>query len=206
MARPPEHSRPSNLKVARGHQGDWLRKLASLKLKPIPELLETVQDGNLLNQAETWNIIYYRSLGYDLTNSTLGGEGMSGYDPPESTREKLRVANSGRPRPQSVKDQISFSQKGKIYPNRINGIREWHKNNKASEETRKIRAINASCPVMSSVGVMYGNTNEASKHTGICTQTIRRNLKINETGKPEKTILKYGIGFALVNPKRGRKL
>jgi group I intron endonuclease len=63
---------------------------------------------------EKYYIKLYRDLGFDLNNSTDGGDGVIGLIVSEETRKKLSKASKGRKMSEVVKKKISESLKGKI--------------------------------------------------------------------------------------------
>lgn len=78
------------------HRTNWIRQLASKGLKPTLEVIAEVS-------ASTWPfwersyIHLYRALGFDLVNSTAGGDGT--FNPTPETRAKHSAAVSGAKHP-----------------------------------------------------------------------------------------------------------
>lgn len=60
------------------HKSNWLAALAKLGLKPTLVEIQVV-DIEVENQAETHWIAYFKSLGFRLTNGTVGGDGLVGF-------------------------------------------------------------------------------------------------------------------------------
>lgn len=77
---------------------NWIRSLSAKGLEPILEILAQVPDY----ECQQWEIDYiaaFRSLGFDLVNGTLGGEGgspMLGKKHTPETRAKMRIAKLGK--------------------------------------------------------------------------------------------------------------
>ncbi len=109
MVRVREHMKPSNVKNATGHHGEWLRKLSSQKINPKCIILQDVGKLEGLNDAEIWNIIYYQSLGCQLTNSNLGGDGQLLCS--DEVREKFRFAAMNRSK--ETRHNMRMAQLGK---------------------------------------------------------------------------------------------
>jgi|SRR5579863_448394 len=78
----------SSRKRRRSHVTNWIKKLYSSGLRPEIFEIETVLVEEL-EEAEIWNIVYWKSLGCRLTNTTSGGEGVHGWVPSKETRKKL---------------------------------------------------------------------------------------------------------------------
>lgn len=97
------------------HRGNWIKSLTSKGLKPTIELIEVVPPGKDWRIREMFWIAYYREIGYDLTNSTDGGEGQTGRVTSEETKEKLRLAGTGRVFSEETKKKLSESNKGKVF-------------------------------------------------------------------------------------------
>lgn len=92
MVRPRKHGQPGTLKWNRGHSGAWLRSLARDGLAPEIIELERAATRSDLAAAEQFQIAYWRFVGADLTNLTIGGEGASGRRVDAALRAKLSAA------------------------------------------------------------------------------------------------------------------
>lgn len=122
----------------------WIKSLLDKGLKPIMEIVEYVDKAEM----DFWEMHYislYRSWGFDLKNTKIGGKGRLGYvvSISKETREKIRLAkigvsiNKGRVSPQKgvvmseeTKRKIGAANKGKT---------SWSKGiPKTEEEKRKI--------------------------------------------------------------------
>lgn len=75
------------------HKTNWLRQVNSLKMKPIMQVVEIVDESDWI-WYEKWWIAYGKLIGWRLTNSSSGGEGVS--NPSEETRKKKSLANKGK--------------------------------------------------------------------------------------------------------------
>lgn len=73
------------------------------------EIIDGHKDINIAKKQETGWIGQYRDSGYELYNISKGGALAD-----EEAIERLRKALTGRPMPQSQKDNISKAQKGKV--------------------------------------------------------------------------------------------
>lgn len=94
LERPKKHQRKSILK--RDHKSNWLRQLFDVGLTCLIVVLEELHDGQDINERETSWIAYGRSLGWNLTNLTIGGDGSSGYRLSEEQKEKIGAAHRGK--------------------------------------------------------------------------------------------------------------
>lgn len=73
----------------------WIRKLVRLGLNPEISILEE-SDSTGWEEAENFNIAYFRSLGARLLNLAAGGKGSLGFQHSAETREKISKAGQGR--------------------------------------------------------------------------------------------------------------
>ena len=100
-----EHLKPSSLEKDT-RKDRWIKLVLSEGLKPIPIVLEEHSNKDDLFEAEKFWIAYYRGLGCDLTNSTDGGEGSTGYKHKEETKQKIAdkqsIFRKGKPLPQGM--------------------------------------------------------------------------------------------------------
>ena len=86
------------------HLYRWLNKIYDAGREPVTMVCEEIDlDGlsrneqlRLLNEAETRWINQFKELGFCLTNATNGGDGSHGRLVSQETKEKMRLANTGR--------------------------------------------------------------------------------------------------------------
>jgi hypothetical protein len=100
-----EHLKKSSLNH-HTHKDNWILSLLQRGKKPEIEILEVLSGPEFLNEAEKFNIAYFKSLGCNLTNHTEGGEGTFGYTHREETikilSEKAKLRPKG-PLPEGMK-------------------------------------------------------------------------------------------------------
>lgn len=92
-------------KHATHHRACWLRSLGSV---PLIRPLEETDDAT----RECYWIAHYRALGYDLTNSTDGGDGVTGLS--EDARQRMREKRAIQLPPRPKGFVMSDEQKRKI--------------------------------------------------------------------------------------------
>lgn len=102
-----EHLLPSNLKH-RTKKNAWLRKLLSSDLKPEIIVLEETDSESEGLEKEVELIEYYKSIGCDLTNGTLGGDGRYGFITSDEVKEKIRQSMKGKNTKPRIKSQCLF--------------------------------------------------------------------------------------------------
>lgn len=85
---------------------NWIKHLKSLGLKPIVEIVEYFEKEEDAFKKEMQLIKKYKEKGYDLYNTSDGGEGASGLSGNKSYW-------FGKSRPQETKNKISKARKGK---------------------------------------------------------------------------------------------
>lgn len=84
------HIRHSKLKY-KSHKNNWIKSLLQLNLKPNIELLDLVNKNEWVLMECYW-IAQFKNWGFNLTNSTMGGEGASGYKHSLETKKKISLA------------------------------------------------------------------------------------------------------------------
>lgn len=110
------------------HLSNWIISILNKNKRPIIELLEEC-DYSVWQEREQ----YWISQFPNLINLTKGGDGCLGFIQDESTREKLRIAMTGRKHSEEFKQNMSLRLKGKP-------LSEEHKANsgkKATDATKK---------------------------------------------------------------------
>lgn len=94
LRRPNQHAQPHALEK-RTHVAAWVRSLVRIGLKPDVLVLEETSREDLFD-AEQFHIGYFKSIGCDLTNQTVGGVGPLGWKMPEDVKAKISAAKSGK--------------------------------------------------------------------------------------------------------------
>ena len=106
-----QHISPSHLR-SRTHKNYWIRDLLKAGLSPEMRILQIVEDSSWVEAEQAW-ITYFRALGVDLTNTTAGGEGMTGYALADETKAKISAANRGKKRTPEACARMSLAMVGK---------------------------------------------------------------------------------------------
>jgi len=94
------------------HRANWFRHVGF----PDYFVVEIVPPGGDWIEAEQFWIAYMKSLGANLVNMTIGGEGLSGWNHSDKTKHKIRLGHLGKkkgPMPDYHKFKISLGGKGK---------------------------------------------------------------------------------------------
>lgn len=97
-----------------GNRTFWIRKLLRRGQSPRIRLVQDVPWEDRA-RAEIYWIAYFKSLGCDLTNSTLGGEcppGMRGRKHSAESRAKMGLAWVGRKHTPETRAKVSAARKG----------------------------------------------------------------------------------------------
>lgn len=81
------------------HKNNWIKSLLKDGVCPTIHLIEEVIGWNYACKVEQYWIKEFREQGYNLTNSTNGGEGSLGLVPRPETIEKCRQASLGKNNP-----------------------------------------------------------------------------------------------------------
>jgi predicted GIY-YIG superfamily endonuclease len=118
------------------HKGFWIRKLLQEGLKPTMVILERVTNEKW-RQAETRWIRRLRRAGFDLTNSTEGGDGAGRPRTPDE-RQRISKALTGRQRSATTRAKIAATLTGHTVSETTRALlRARQLGRTASEETRK---------------------------------------------------------------------
>lgn len=135
------------------HLSNWIINILNNNKRPIIELLEEC-DYSIWQEREQ----YWISQFPNLINLTKGGDGCLGFIQDESTKEKLRIAMTGRKHTEEFKQNMSLRLKGKPLSEEHKAnigkansgrkateatkqkLSESHKGIKQSEESRKKRS------------------------------------------------------------------
>lgn len=114
LARPKQHRWPST-RTRKTHTGAWLRSLHREGLSFEIAVLDVASDTDALYTLERWWIAYGRASGWDLTNHTIGGEGLVGWVPTQETRAKISRAHLGRKLSSETRSKMSSAHKGIVF-------------------------------------------------------------------------------------------
>ena len=76
------------------HRSHWIQQMRSLGLKPEMHILEEIEEDAEWESVERQWIAYGKSQGWNLTNNTDGGDGVTGL--PEETRKRMAQTWVGR--------------------------------------------------------------------------------------------------------------
>ena len=135
------------------HKNNWINKLLKKNLKPIVDIIDVVPINEWVFW-ETYWISQIRAWGFDLTNSTDGGDGYTfgnrtsfkkgqkawnkGLTPDEKTKEKIRVANIGKTQTNETRNKRSESLKN----NRFDNTKELIKSGKKTRFKKGVSSWN----------------------------------------------------------------
>lgn len=95
---------------SRLHRSVWIQGILKDGLKPILKILEELPDDANWQQSERDWIAYGKSIGWDLTNRTDGGDGVVNM-PPESRARMLKTWVGRKHKPESIA-KISQTRRG----------------------------------------------------------------------------------------------
>lgn len=156
-------------KTRKTHRDCWIFALLSLGLKPELVVFQELKEKQILDQAETFWIAYFRAMGCQLANLTDGGKSNSGWIASPETKAKMSAAKLGKTKSQETRSKMASAQKGNV---------KWkkRKNWSCSDVTKeKLRAKTLG---RSSIGQVY------CPETGLTYKKTRSTLKTDEGFKP----------------------
>lgn len=99
----------------KAHHGNWIKSLKNKGLKPLVIFLEVGLGESEALDLEKLKIKEFRDAGLNLTNSTDGGEGVSGFKPTQQQREANSKRMSGTKNPNFGKRGPGTTCHGKIW-------------------------------------------------------------------------------------------
>ena len=77
------------------HCSNWIQSLKSKNLLPKMELLDECNENNWIQLEQYW-ISQCKTWGFNLTNHTIGGEGLCGIKPSDYTRDLMSKNRVGK--------------------------------------------------------------------------------------------------------------
>jgi len=166
-----QHLQPAYLRP-NTHKNAWIKLLKREALRPDIFVIEETQDP----EAEQFWISYYKSIGCDLTNGTVGGEGWKvGTKHSEAAKKKISEAHMGR------KKEYETWNKGKtgIYSEEtLKKMSESKLHRSFSAETReKISKAHGGKSIIDSNGVVYPTIAEAARRLKLQESNINAVIK-----------------------------
>ena len=182
MARPKEHTYFEKFKDSQCRNDNWLKSLHKGGHKVGIEILESgFETHQELLDAEVFYIAYFRSLGFDLTNQTDGGEGLPGYTHTPESRLKMSQKLKGKPKSAEQRRKLSIAK---------TGIPTGHRAPEVSAKIAKTRRElqSGARRVLDSDGNEYLSVNYAAAAFGLASVTVISSIK---SGIPVKKIGKF---------------
>ena len=105
-------------------KNSWITHLIRNGMQPIMEVLEECEESRWVERERYW-IRYYKELGFDLKNMTLGGEGNNGYV--FTTEDRLKQSESQKLRhkttPFSMETREKLSKKARQTLNGLDNLK-----------------------------------------------------------------------------------
>jgi len=95
-----------------GHKNNWIRSVLKQGGSIVSLVLESGLSWGESGQREIFRIAHYKSVGYDLTNMTDGGDGVIGFIHSVEARAKMSAANLGRVHSLEHRAKIRVAQLG----------------------------------------------------------------------------------------------
>jgi len=92
---------------------NWIKKLMASGNRPVVEIVDEVS----IPEWKSWEVAYiqfYKDCGFDLVNTTLGGEGTNGHRHTTESCQKISKALTGRVFSEEHKKKISLSWTGRV--------------------------------------------------------------------------------------------
>lgn len=95
------------------HKDSWIKKNNfNITIILIEDNIKNLEEAN---EREIFWIKYYKDLGYNLVNSSEGGNGTVGVKMSEEHKKKLSLLYKGKPLSEEHRKKISISRKGKKF-------------------------------------------------------------------------------------------
>lgn len=160
-------------------RNQWIRSCLSNGYIPKIILIEETEDDGY--DKEEYYIKYYKSLGYDLVNSTDGGKGIKGYKLPYpmpiDQRKAIGFNRIGTKRPEHVIESIRLAQIGKKHS--------------VALRIKKVKSIGKLPIICNENGIIYLTAREAGIKLGIHPDTVTYHLN----NRSRKIYNKYSFKY-----------
>lgn len=115
MTRPTQHRSKSGREV-KTHVGAWLRQMwGDGGILPFILVLQECENEIQALATEVRLIALFRTVGFNLTNLTNGGDGVSGYVPTPEARAKIGAAHKGRAVSPETCAKLKAAGKGRVF-------------------------------------------------------------------------------------------
>lgn len=95
------------------HKNRWLSVLKRAQLEPKIEVLQTCSSLEQLAEAERLHIARLKASGARLTNATDGGDGVGGWKHTPESKEKIRMALTGKSKSPEHRRNSGLAQCGR---------------------------------------------------------------------------------------------
>jgi len=127
----------------RSRKSNWVKSLISKGAKPVMEILEEVddEDSGQWQEAERFWIAFFKSCGASLLNHDNGG--LNGKMMSEETKQKLRIASTGRKLSPEVIEKMKASKIASLTPEVREKMSAWQRGRKISRDLVEKRAASA---------------------------------------------------------------
>lgn len=96
------------------HRCNWIRSMMESGFIPTIRKIDSVSGDGCQREIE-W-IRYFKMIGVDLVNGTLGGEGSLGRSATDKTKSAVSLAHKGKPLSEEHKKKIGLAGKGRVIP------------------------------------------------------------------------------------------
>lgn len=99
------------------HKAHWIQSLRAQDKKPVMQVLETLTnptESEWITSEMFW-ISHFKAQGFNLTNSSEGGDGAQGYKHSEEIKQHLRVINTGKIMSVESRQKISLNNGNKKF-------------------------------------------------------------------------------------------
>lgn len=119
------------------YRGNWITSLKKCNIIPTIHLIEEVVGWKNACEVEKYWIREFREQGYNLTNSTKGGDGTLGYSHTKEAKNRIRNSRLNTHIPDEIR--LKISKANKLTKNTIEykeKYKDLYKNRVLSEETK----------------------------------------------------------------------
>ena len=131
-----EHISESKNKRQKHHRAHWIKSLLSNNKFPIIDLIEEVEI-NKWQESEIYWIAQFKEWGFNLTNSSIGGDGNIGYKKTKEEIEKHRKDMLGKiPWNKGLKN--CFSTEWKLEQSKKGKARKYKVSEEHKEKLKKV--------------------------------------------------------------------
>lgn len=163
-----EHTNISKIEKGSGYSRNWILSLLNVKMKPFMKIIEVCDDLDVGIKREVYWIRFFKKKNCDLTNVSLGGNGIKGVVVSESDRDRISKSLKLYYKNNPIEDKLMRERF------RVNCHKGRPLTNEQKENLKTMNSVPIKC---NETGIVYESLNVAAKKLGVQSPNICKVLK-----------------------------